>query len=247
MGDKMQINDYVTSKKYKEDVLFRITKINGSKAELQGVDYRIKVTANLDELIKAKSIEKNDQIDILQEVRNLNIQKGKVLHLDGDEKYLNKSLEAYRNYGIEAIGYHLKEAEMKNQITNLLIKHKPDVLVITGHDSLNEIGENMNTDNFASCVKNARICMPDKDSLVIFAGACQSEYKKLIDSGANFASATNNQNIHILDPVYIAIQVASTPVREYVDVEKVLKKTISKGKGLCGVDTRGVARRNYGG
>ena len=136
---------------------------------------------------------------------------------------------------------------MKNQITNLLIQHKPYVLVITGHDSVNEKGEYLNSDDFAKCVKIARICMPDKDSLVIFAGACQSAYNKLIESGANFASSIGESNIHVLDPVLIAIQVASTPVVEYVDVDTVLKRTVSKGKGLGGIDTRGVARRKYGG
>ena len=125
--------------------------------------------------------------------------------------------------------------------------HKPDVLVITGHDSINEKGEYLNSEEFAKCIRNARICMPDKDSLVIFAGACQSAYNKLIESGANFASSIGQSNIHVLDPVLIAIQVASTPVIEYVDVDTVLKRTVSKGKGLGGIDTRGVARRIYGG
>lgn len=247
MGENMKINDYVTRKKYNHDILFRIVRIEGKKVELQGVNLRLKATANLDDLKIADPHQENYTEPLLSETRNANILKGKILHLDGDKKYLEKCLKVYKENGINADGYYLKENEMKHQITNLLIKHKPDVLVITGHDSINEVGENMNTEHFVSCVKNARICMPDKDSLVIFAGACQSEYKKIIESGANFASSINRENIHILDPVYIAIQVASTPVREYVDVDKVLKKTISKGKGLGGIDTRGVARRNYGG
>ena len=242
----MKINDYVTRKKYNNDIVFKIVQIKGGVCLLQGVDLRLIADAYMDDLVIVKYEKKENKIQ-LEEVRGLNIKKGKVLHIDGDEKYLEKSLDCYNENGINAVGIYLNEKEMKNQITNLLIKHKPDVLVITGHDSYNENGEYLHSDDFATCVKNARICMPDKDSLVIFAGACQSEYNKLIESGANFASSIGHSNIHVLDPVLIAIQVASTPVKEYLDVDNVLRKTVSKGKGLGGIDTRGVARRNYGG
>ena len=242
----MKLNDYVSRKKYNNDIVFKITKINGNICELQGVEYRLVADAYLSDLTKVEYKEKEIYQEPL-EVRNSKYQKGKVLHLDGDESYLNKCLEYYKNNGINAVGFYLNEKQMKNQITNLLIQYKPDVLVITGHDSVNEKGEYLNSDDFAKCVKIARICMPDKDSLVIFAGACQSAYNKLIESGANFASSIGESNIHVLDPVLIAIQVASTPVVEYVDVDTVLKRTISKGKGLGGIDTRGVARRKYGG
>ena len=81
---------------------------------------------------------------------------------------------------------------MPKQITNLLVQHKPDILVITGHDSYRSVNNQevyLNSDNFILTVKNARIYQPDKDSLVIFAGACQSYYEGLIASGANFASS----------------------------------------------------------
>ena len=242
----MKVNDYAVIKGNKDNIIFKIKEIKNKECLLEGVDYRLITKANIDELEKVKYIKIEEYID-LQEVRNSKYKKGKVLHLDGDELYLNKCLEYYKNNKIDVVGFYLNEKEMKNQITNLLIKYKPDILVITGHDSINEKGEYLNSEDFSLCVKNARICMPDKDSLVIFAGACQSEYNKLIESGANFASSINQENIHVLDPVLIAIQVASTPVMEYVDVDNVLKRTISKGKGLGGIDTRGVARRKYGG
>ena len=242
----MKVNDCVIIKNYKEKILFRIKEIKGNECVLEGIDYRLKTKVNINELEVVKYVKKENEIDLL-EVRNTNYKKGKVLHLDGDEAYLTKCLDYYRKNKVEAVGMYLNEKEMKQQVTNLLIKHKPDILVITGHDSVNEKGEYLNSEEFSKCVKNARICMPDKDSLVIFAGACQSEYNKLIESGANFASSINHENIHVLDPVLIAIQVASTPVLEYVDVDSILKRTISKGKGLGGIDTRGVARRKYGG
>lgn len=246
MGENMEVNDYVTRKKYNNDIVFKIIRIKGRTCYLKGVDYRLTADADIEDLVKVKYKENKVELELC-ETRGNQTKKGKVLHLDGDEAYLSKCLDYYRSNKIEAIGIYMNEKDMKNQITNLLIMHKPDVLVITGHDSINEKGEYLNTDNFALCIKNARICMPDKDSLVIFAGACQSEYNKLIESGANFASSIGQSNIHVLDPVLIAIQVASTPVTEYIDVEKVLKRTVSKGKGLGGIDTRGVARRKYGG
>ena len=94
-------------------------------------------------------------------------------------------------------------------------------------------------------MKLARIYQPDKDALVIFAGACQSYYEALIESGANFASSPKGLSINVLDPVYIAISVAKSHVGSYIDIEETLKKTVSKGVGLGGIDTRGVARRLY--
>ena len=159
-----------------------------------------------------------------------------------------KSLNLYKKYEVPAVGYHLKEEEIKNQITNLLIKHKPDILVITGHDAFKENIEEeefKNSQNFVDAVKKARIYQPDKDSLVIFAGACQSNYEALIESGANFASSPKRVSINVLDPVKIAICVARTNVRTFLDIEKILNQTTNKNAGIGGIDTRGVARKIY--
>ena len=51
------------------------------------------------------------------------------------------------------------------------------------------------------------------------------------------------ENIHVLDPVLIAIQVASTPVMEYVDVDNVLKRTISNGKPVSSAMIQGMVSR----
>jgi YD repeat-containing protein len=59
-----------------------------------------------------------------------------------------------------------------------------------------------------------------------------------------FAKGSSEIDMSYLAPGTYLLQVESGGKHQ---VEKVLKKTISKGKGLCGVDTRGVARRNYGG
>ena len=80
---------------------------------------------------------------------------------------------------------------------------------------------------------------------MIFAGACQSNYEALIESGANFASSPERVSINVLDPVKIAIEVALTNVRSFLDIEKILNQTTNKNKGIGGIDTRGVARKIY--
>ena len=243
----MKIGDLVTRKKYGNDIVFKITSIENGIAKLSGETIRLKADAYISDLLPYKQ-EIIDDFEVLEMVRNAKLINGCVLHLDGDEYYLKKCLEVYKKYDIPAIGYFMEESEMPKKITNLLINHKPDVLVITGHDNLKkENGKEVfeNSKYFIQTVKKARVYQASKDSLVIFAGACQSYYEAFIESGANFASSPNRKNINVLDPVYIAISVARSHVNSFIDVEETLKKTISKGVGLGGIDTRGVARKLY--
>ena len=240
------IGDKVTRNKYKNDIVFRIRKIEKDIYYLVGEELRLEATAKKDDLrIYEKEIRDTNEDFIIKKEENMIY--GKVLHIDGDSKYLDKSLKLYKENDVPAVGYFFLEKEIPNKITSLLVKHKPDILVITGHDSYRNINleEFKNSENFINAVKNARIYEPDKDALVIFAGACQSYYEALIESGANFASSPTRQNINVLDPVYIAINVAKSHVGSYIDIEQTLKKTVSKGVGLGGIDTRGVARRLY--
>lgn len=245
----MKVGDFVTRYKYNHDVVFKIVNINNETAILKGECVRLRADAPLNDLKmyeKDKIVE--EQLD-LEFNRNSKLINGCVLHLDGDEHYLKKCLDVYKKYDIPAQGYYMDEKEMPNQITNLLVKHKPDILIVTGHDNykidFNKKEHFENSRYFIQTVKKARIYQADKDALVIFAGACQSYYEALIECGANFASSPTRQNINVLDPVYIAITVAKSHVGSYIDVENTLKKTVSKGVGLGGIDTRGVARRLY--
>lgn len=244
----MRKGDLVTRYKYNHDVVFRIIDIKGNTAILKGECVRLSADAPLRDL-KVYEKEMEQEFVELEFSRGSKLINGCVLHIDGDENYLKKCLDVYKKYDIPAQGYYMKESEMPNQITNLLVKHKPDILIITGHDNY-KVDENKkeqfeNSKYFIQAVKKARIYQADKDALVIFAGACQSYYEALIESGANFASSPTRQNINVLDPVYIAINVAKSHVGSYIDIEETLKKTVSKGVGLGGIDTRGVARRLY--
>lgn len=244
----MKIGDLVTRYKYNHDVVFKIIKIENSLALLKGECVRLSADAPVSDLKLYDKEAIQEQLE-LEFNRNSKLINGCVLHLDGDEHYLKKCLDVYKKYDIPAQGYYMKEKEMPNQITNLLVKHKPDILIITGHDNYKVDSNNKehfeNSQYFIQTVKKARIYQADKDALVIFAGACQSYYEALIESGANFASSPTRQNINVLDPVYIAITVAKSHVGNYLDIEDTLKKTVSKGVGLGGIDTKGVARRLY--
>ena len=244
----MKKGDLVTRFKYNHDIVFKIVEIQNNIAILKGECVRLSADAPLTDLKLYEEESVQEQVE-LEFSRNSKLINGCVLHLDGDEHYLKKCLEVYKKYDIPAQGYYMAEKEMPNQITNLLVKHKPDILIITGHDNykidMNKKEQFENSKYFIQTVKKARIYQADKDALVIFAGACQSYYEALIESGANFASSPTRQNINVLDPVYIAINVAKSHVGSYIDIEETLKKTVSKGVGLGGIDTRGVARRLY--
>ena len=240
------VGDIVTRKKYNHDVVFRIIKIDKEIYYLAGEELRLNATAKKDDL-RIYEKENRDINDSFIIPKDDNMIYGKVLHIDGDPKYLEKSLKLYKQNDVPVVGYYLLENEIPNKITSLLVKHKPDILVITGHDSYKNVNneEFKNSDKFIKAVQNARVFEPDKDALVIFAGACQSYYEALIESGANFASSPKRVSINVLDPVKIAILVATRHVGSYLDINEILSVTTNKNSGIGGIDTKGVARRIY--
>ncbi|MFD2216993.1 sporulation peptidase YabG [Metabacillus endolithicus] len=174
---------------------------------------------------------------------------GRVLHVDGDPLYLQKCLALYEKIGVPVNGVHLNEKEMPEKITDLLSKYRPDILVVTGHDAyskhkgnIDDINAYRHSKHFVQTVRNARNKVPHLDQLVIFAGACQSHFESLIRAGANFASSPSRVNIHALDPVYIVAKISFTPFVERINVWEVLRNTLTREKGLGGVETRGVLR-----
>lgn len=177
------------------------------------------------------------------------MQPGRVLHLDGDGEYLKLCLKEYEKMGIGAFGYEIKESEQYKHIKRLLREIKPDILVVTGHDGLlkdsndlNDINSYRNSYNFVLSVKAAREVQPSLDELIIIAGACQSHYEAILESGANFASSPNRILIHALDPVKACIKAALTPINKIVSAEEISKLTISGINGIGGLQTRGKYR-----
>ena len=174
---------------------------------------------------------------------------GKVLQIDGDKEYLKICLDVYSQLRIPAVGVAIPEANQYKEVKNLLEKHKPDILVITGHDALHvkngdlkNINNYRNSNNFLKAVKEARKWQPDLDTLVIFAGACQSNYEALMKGGANYASSPGRIMIHALDPVFIVEKIACSRIDVVVPIEEILDQTITGVKGIGGFETRGKFR-----
>ncbi|WP_331488058.1 sporulation peptidase YabG [Caminicella sporogenes] len=175
---------------------------------------------------------------------------GKVLHIDGDGEYLDICLKIYKQLEVEAVGLIIPEKEQPKVITKLLREYNPDILVLTGHDSLlknskdfRNIKNYRNSCYFVESVKEARKYEPSMDELVIFAGACQSLFEAIIQAGANYASSPHRILIHCLDPVFISEKIAYTSVDRFVSIEEVLENTITGIKGIGGLQTRGKYRK----
>lgn len=60
-----------------------------------------------------------------------NMQTGKILHLDGDRKYSEKSYRYYKKLNLNFIVKNIAEYKQPKAIKNLLMIYKPDILVIT--------------------------------------------------------------------------------------------------------------------
>lgn len=272
----MQKGDWVKRKSYGGDIVFTITEIKGSSAILEGVEYRLIADAELDDLVKINKkqeplLETRSAIahtihwfEQDRKVRRFRFQQdadtedevsyfempGKVLHLDGDQKYLDKSLELYTHLKIPVEGYHMEEQQMPEAVAYLLPKIRPDIVVITGHDSILKdkkqqkhfLESYKHSWHFVKAVKTARHFDHDYDRLKIIAGACQSHFEALLQAGANFASSPGRIMIHALDPAQIAAKISYTSIKRTVDMAEMIKHTVSGLKGIGGIESRGSYR-----
>lgn len=200
---------------------------------------------------KAKEREKkmNRAVPKLQMNTNVYGMPGKVLQIDGDKEYLKLCLDVYTELGIPAVGIAIPEPNQYKEVRSLLEKHNPDILVITGHDALTskkgnttDLSNYKNSMNFIKTVKQARKWQPSLDNLVIFAGACQSNYEQLIKAGANYASSPGRIMIHALDPVFVVEKIACSRIDTIVPIEEVIEQTVTGMKGIGGSETRGKFR-----
>ena len=168
---------------------------------------------------------------------------GKILHLDGDRYYSEKSLKYYKKMGVNAIVKNIPENRQPMMVYNLLKYYKPDILVITGHDSMIKKEKNyydlfnyQNSKYFVQTVKEAKRYEKDFGvDLVIYAGACQSYFEALIGAGANFASSPSRILIDILDPLIVAKEVAITDSYKYINMNDLENKLRDGRRGIGGV------------
>ncbi len=260
--------DIVSLERQGQQLLYKVEKIDGDKVVLKGLFHRTSIVisredSNLkvvnesdtknfaDNAVKAneskiKEIlkERNNRLP-----KNKSFMKPKLLHIDADENYLAICMKFYEVMGIEANGYVFDEPTQPRQVRALLKKHAPDILVVTGHDidrddnQVYEVKDYENSTYYVETTKQARLYEHCKNGLVIIAGACQSDYERIMGAGANFASSPARIMIDVLDPSYISAIIAYTYFTDTVTPEEAVKYTTTKSKGFGGVETSGVLRQ----
>ncbi|MCH5166792.1 MAG: hypothetical protein J1F35_02765 [Erysipelotrichales bacterium] len=250
----MKIGDIVSRISHNNDINFIILEIKDKVALLKGTDIRLYADADLEDLVLS------DKVDDYRPTLDTEMLErdeyfylpGKILHIDGDIDYLNKSLTFYKECDVLAIGKQVKESDMPNTILKLLNETRPDILVITGHDAyydkngdINNINNYKNSKYFRDTILKAREYEKSHEKLVIVAGACQSDYEDLIKSGANFASSPKRVNIHALDPAVIAVNVSLTKRDEMINIKELLSKTKYGKNGIGGILGNGMMYVGY--
>ncbi|MFZ5642771.1 MAG: sporulation peptidase YabG [Bacillota bacterium] len=248
-------------------------------ARLKGLDMRLEATALIEDLIKVEQIEVNKywhscQLKNMEKMKNIFSRRdeyrkqavgratkdnssdiesfdmpGTLVHIDGDKEYLEMCMTSYKQLNMECYGYHIDEEKQAEKVLDLLMEHRPDMLVLTGHDGLikgtqekhyRDIKKYHNSQHFINAVRAARIYEKSRDDLVIFAGACQSHYEGLLAAGANFASSPKRVLINAYDPVFVMEKVAYTSIYDPVPLKDVIASTVTGFDGIGGVEAPGL-------
>lgn len=243
MLKEIRKGDVVARISHNKDVIFVVDRvINNKIVWLTGITTRLKADAPIDdvEVIEKSEIQKiYDDVNekIKKEANSIEIERnnflkrsdkviytGKILHLDGDKRYSEKSNMYYRKMGLRAVVRNVPEYRQSDVVNTLIDRYNPDILVVTGHDGMLKKGKlyedlynYRNSRFFAQTVINARRNEKGK-KLVIFAGACQSYYEALISAGANFASSPARILIDFMDPLVVARKIATTDSNKFLTI-----------------------------
>lgn len=268
--NQIKKGDIVGRISYGKDIYFKVKKIikidNTSIALLKGIFDRVEADSPISDLEKIDSqimkeafadfdhkldyrLQKKQKIDLIISGKRTRekIIPGKILHLDGDKKYAEKSYYYYQKLGLNAVVKNIPEYKQPKIAYSLLTIYRPDILVITGHDGMIKRGTGYhdlynyrNSRHFIQTVKEARRYDEETGNhLVIFAGACQSYFEALISAGANFASSPARILIDFMDPLIIAEKVAITENYKYVTIDDVLSELRDGRKGVDGIGAKG--------
>lgn len=253
-----KIGDIVTRNSHNNDIVFRIVSITDNIVNLVGVNVRLQADADLDDLVMDKYINDDSDIirksleDIPKDRENYFYIPGKILHIDGDDYYLDRCMNFYNSVGIKANGISISENHISSKILGLVKEYRPDIVVITGHDAYyskkndkSDINNYQNSKNFIMAIKELRRYEKNQDKLIIIAGACQSNYEELIKAGANFASSPKRINIHALDPAIIASSIAFSDKNKSIDLLRLIEKTKYGSDGMGGIITNGTMYVGY--
>lgn len=263
---KLRKGDIVGRKSYGKDIVFVISNIIRYKdreiAILKGLITRIEADSPIEDL---ELMEEDRVIQLLNKFeaelerikKNLLIKKdiplkrtkecyGKILHLDGDKKYSEKSQKFYKNIGLDVVVKNIPENKQPQMIISLLNRYNPDILVVTGHDGMikkgynyNDIYNYRNSKYFVETVMRARNWEQGANRLAIFAGACQSYYEAIMRAGANFASSPARILIDFKDPLIVAEKIALTDSNKYVTIDDIKNELRDGENGISGIGARG--------
>lgn len=250
----MDVASLVVLKSDEKKIIYLIDEIvNQDKVYISGLHYRIRKIVALEELREATAEEIEQEtkkaqkyffsIANIKKRTNKNYLLGTVLHIDGDQKYLDKCLQLYKEIGVFANGLTIKESQIHEQIQSLIYKLTPDIVVLTGHDVYNQKGlkdlnNYSNTLNYIKAVRKIRQ-IKSRGDVVVIAGACQSNFEALIASGADFASSPKRINIHTFDPAVIAIKTATTAFNKIVNLSEALRYIEKGSEAFGGLETYG--------
>lgn len=87
----------------------------------RNIDEKIDKKVNTKETSKGSFLKRSDKI----------VYTGKILHLDGDRKYSEKSNLYYKKMGLKAIVKNIPESRQVNVANMLIDRYNPDILVVT--------------------------------------------------------------------------------------------------------------------
>ena len=241
--DDLEVGDYVYVEEKEKILNNRVNEaMKKAKSMQKRIGMRHQINCRINKNTKAQAVN-NDMFFG---------RPGKILHIDGDEEYLETCLKVYKQLSLDAVGKAIAEKEQWTKVIDLVKEVKPDIVVLTGHDSVIKSTDDYldlenyrNTKYYIEAVKALRDYNSSYDELVIFAGACQSCYECLLDAGANFASSPSRVLIHCLDPVFVCEKIAYTKIDEVVSITDLVEGTITGIKGIGGLQTRGKYREGY--
>lgn len=257
---KFKEGDYVTRNSYNNDIVFKIIKIENDIYYLKGKNIRLYADSEKSDL---KLINKDHDIEddalFLSRIKKEELDRddyfyipGKILHIDGDNEYLNRCLKYYQESNIMAAGVRENEKNIPKKICELLKEYNPNIVVITGHDAyykkngnLNNINSYKNSKYYVDAIKEARKYEKSHEKLIIIAGGCQSDYEELIKAGANFASSPKRVNIHALDPAIVATKMSLSDISKDIDIKQILESTKYGSDGMGGIITKGTMYVGY--
>lgn len=265
---KFRKGDIVGRISYEKDIVFVISNIIKCKNEeiaiLKGLITRIEADSPISDLelikeekiiqllntceIELEKIKKN-VISKKEPLKRTKAYYGRILHLDGDKKYSEKSQRFYKNMGLDVIVKNISENKQPQVIVGLLNKYNPDILIITGHDGMikkgynyNDIYNYRNSKYFVETVMKARMWEQGTNRLAIFAGACQSYYEAIMRAGANFASSPARILIDFKDPLIVAQKIATTDSNKYLTINDIKDDLRDGENGISGIGSNGKKR-----